>query len=407
MACWLIWRRMTLVISQSDVCWTALARRLARYRRWNIIEAIFLTGTTHALCNRWLRCTFRLSTAETWPDSFYVLGSGFRELIEARILPRRICDGLADTLGIPLEESTELRRAGDVNPLIQREAQNQGIDIPRSPGNTSEPSLRIDGNVLRSLERRIEGLERCPYQIGATRTLLQRLIEDSSAAVSEKSLLLHPELHWWLSAFVRSCTDHLQELQGLAAWSELPNPPPGFWDVGSPEELQRLAVLRSQLTALDEVPTLQEVAALTQTFDPLIDAILADFSAVNAQPPDNAITDKVVWLQAMQQALTKSSKLASTRIHSLEQIANQCSEFAEMDFDFLHNKSRDLFAIGFNVSENRIDRLLRSAGLRSSARQFCADRSGALQSGTLVRPRPTAYQRQRCSGIVELERFDV
>ncbi|MFN9968751.1 MAG: hypothetical protein ACK58T_02525, partial [Phycisphaerae bacterium] len=26
-----------------------------------------------------------------------------------------------------------------------------------------------------------------------------------------------------------------------------------------------------------------------------------------------------------------------------------------MDFEFLHNKSRDLFAIGFNVSENRID----------------------------------------------------
>jgi cyclic beta-1,2-glucan synthetase len=26
-----------------------------------------------------------------------------------------------------------------------------------------------------------------------------------------------------------------------------------------------------------------------------------------------------------------------------------------MDFGFLHNTSRDLFAIGFNVSENRID----------------------------------------------------
>jgi cellobiose phosphorylase len=266
----------------------------------------------------------------------FVLGSGFRELIDAKILPRRVCDGLADTLGIPLDESLD-HTSGD---------QKTG---------TSEPSLRIDGNVMRSLERQIEGLERCPYQIGATQTLLLRLIDDASAAVSEKSLLLHPELHWWLSAFVRACTDHLQELQRLAAWSVLPNPPPGFWDVASAEPLQRLAELRSQLAILDAVPTLKTVATLTQRFDPLIDAILVDFSAANASPPDKAISDKVEWLQSLKQALTKSSKLASTRIHSLEQIADQCSEFAEMDFDFLHNKSRDLFAIGFNVSENRID----------------------------------------------------
>ena len=266
----------------------------------------------------------------------YVLGSGFRELINAKILPRRVCDGLIDTLGIPLDESFD-HKSGD---------QKSG---------TSEPSLRIDGNIVRSLERQIEGLERCPYQIGATQTLLLRLIDDSTAAVSEKSLLLHPELHWWLSAFVRACTDHLQELQRLAAWSVLPNPPSGFWDVGSAEALQRLTELRSQLVILDAVPSLKTVATLTQTFDPLIDAILADFSAVNAPPSDRAIADKVVWLQSLQQALTKSSQLASTRIHSLEQIADQCSEFAEMDFDFLHNKSRDLFAIGFNVSENRID----------------------------------------------------
>ncbi len=266
----------------------------------------------------------------------FVLGCGFRELIDAKILPRRVCDGLVDTLGIPLDGSLD-NKSGD-----------------QKPG-TSEPSLRIDGNIMRSLERQIEGLERCPYQIGATQTLLLRLIDDATAAASEKSLQLHPELQWWLSAFVRACTDHLQELQRLAAWSVLPNPPSGFWDVGSAEPLLRLAELRSQLATLDAVPTLKTVAALTQTFDPLIDAILADFSAVNALTPDRAIADKVDWLQSLQQALTKSSKLASTRIHSLEQIADQCSEFAEMDFEFLHNKSRDLFAIGFNVSENRID----------------------------------------------------
>jgi cyclic beta-1,2-glucan synthetase len=192
---------------------------------------------------------------------------------------------------------------------------------------------------------------------------------------------------------------HLQELQRLAAWSVLPNPPSGFRDVGSPEQLQRLAELRSQLATLDEVPTLQEVASLTQTFDPLIDAIRAEFSAV---------TNKVDWLQSLQQALTKSSKLASTRIHSLEQIADQCSEFAEMDFEFLHNKSRDLFAIGFNVSENRID-----AGcydlLASEARlaSFVLIAQGHFSQEHWFALGRLLTSRRWSSGVTQLERFDV
>jgi hypothetical protein len=71
----------------------------------------------------------------------------------------------------------------------------------------------------------------------------------------------------------------------LAAWSVLPNPPPGFWDVGSAEQLQRLAELRARLARLDEVPTLQEVAALPQTLDPLIDAIRADLSCRHHSNP--------------------------------------------------------------------------------------------------------------------------
>jgi hypothetical protein len=57
-----------LGISRSPVCSTARKRRSARCRRWNIIEAIFSTGTTHELWNHLIRCTFRPSTAEILPD---------------------------------------------------------------------------------------------------------------------------------------------------------------------------------------------------------------------------------------------------------------------------------------------------------------------------------------------------
>ena len=39
----------------------------------------------------------------------------------------------------------------------------------------------------------------------------------------------------------------------------------------------------------------------------------------------------------------------------LEQTARQCQEFADMDFAFLFDKSRDLFAIGYNVGDQRRD----------------------------------------------------
>ena len=39
----------------------------------------------------------------------------------------------------------------------------------------------------------------------------------------------------------------------------------------------------------------------------------------------------------------------------MQQLASQCQEFADMDFSFLFDESRDLFAIGYNVGDQRLD----------------------------------------------------
>jgi len=43
------------------------------------------------------------------------------------------------------------------------------------------------------------------------------------------------------------------------------------------------------------------------------------------------------------------------RIRLLEAFAQQCDEFAEMDFSFLFDRGRDLFSIGYNVNERQSD----------------------------------------------------
>ena len=62
------------------------------------------------------------------------------------------------------------------------------------------------------------------------------------------------------------------------------------------------------------------------------------------------------WLGQLRQCdrrfLAACRRSESRRLSSL---ASQCQEFADMDFSFLFDKTRDLFAIGYNVGDQRLD----------------------------------------------------
>ena len=265
-----------------------------------------------------------------------VLGSGLQLLIDDSILPRHICAGLADTLGVALEDSRE----------------PQSVALPKS--GSVESAAPVDGNIVRLLHRQIEDLELCPHQLMATQSLLIQLIDETTETLTQVSPIVHPELSWWLSSFLRSCDEHLQELQRLAEWTMLLPSPVISERIGSPDLYQCLVEIQATLDTLNDGPSLRAIAQLPGVVGPMIEAAVTALEAPTDATSD--VRNEVFnWLQQLQQAVTKSSRLAATRIHSLEQVADQCSEFADMDFEFLHNKSRDLFAIGFNVSENRID----------------------------------------------------
>ena len=57
------------------------------------------------------------------------------------------------------------------------------------------------------------------------------------------------------------------------------------------------------------------------------------------------------WLRCLREACGR----ASQRILALNDLARQSAELADMDFSFLFDAGRDLFSIGFNVGERRID----------------------------------------------------
>src|SRR5262252_1672548 len=108
------------------------------------------------------------------------------------------------------------------------------------------------------------------------------------------------DLKHWSEMLARSCEEHLRELEFLAPWLTRP-------ELTSPQP--------DGVNQSNGVPTLREISN---------------------------------WEEAL-------SAAARERILKLETLADVCEELARMDFTFLFDKGRDLFSIGFNVTEARRD----------------------------------------------------
>ncbi|HMB96102.1 MAG TPA: glucoamylase family protein [Tepidisphaeraceae bacterium] len=235
-----------------------------------------------------------------------VLRSGLIELIDASPSPALIFAGLRDTLNVLLDTA----RGGSAQRQIER-LQNESANPP-STISAAATSLRR-------------------FQIAAA--------EIRAAAGNDT------EAQWWAAAFERSCAEHADDLQHIAAWANLPPCPEGVWTNAAPEQIQQLTTLRETLVHLDEPMSLPKIAALGQSVLPLVDAIL--LHTVQA--------DLRQWISQVRQAIADSSEHAAARIKSLQKIADQCHDFAEMDFSFLLDEASNLFSIGYNVSDQRRD----------------------------------------------------
>jgi cellobiose phosphorylase len=76
---------------------------------------------------------------------------------------------------------------------------------------------------------------------------------------------------------------------------------------------------------------------------------------MSARQKENNNSGENDWFEIMQAALTKSIHQSGELITTSENLAQQCNELAGMEWDFLYDKSSNLFSIGYNVHEHRID----------------------------------------------------
>ena len=235
------------------------------------------------------------------------LGAGLRELPAERILHPQSFVGLRDTVGVLKTLAGESVALSEFSSELAR--------------------------VPETLSAALAGLDRAKA--------LATQIRDSFAGREE-------ELKEWSQTLHRNCEEQLEELRFLAPWLGLPAlvakskcaaPPPASPPGARAEAslpVADAATLAEQLAALDRGPTLAEVAKLDQTLVPLLEAA--------GGAPE------------LVRCLRLASDHARQRLLAVETLAARCDELAAaMDFSFLFDSARDLFAIGCNVSERRCD----------------------------------------------------
>jgi cellobiose phosphorylase len=193
-------------------------------------------------------------------------------------------------------------------------------------------------------------LATAPASLRAAFALLQSATTQANqiaAAPSNEA----PAIGEWAKILQRDCEAHLKELQFLAPWLRLPTSICGSGPEKAPtskaEGGERKAEIRrslltsaaakpdNQFPPLDQELTLREVSRLDQSHGPLMEA--GESGAELAR------------------CLHEAGEHARQRMLALEALARQCDELAAMDFAFLFNVARDLFATGFNVTERQFD----------------------------------------------------
>jgi cellobiose phosphorylase len=236
------------------------------------------------------------------------LGSGLREQADAKILGTEMFTGLRDTLRVLGEYSRE-----------------------------NAAWTRLDA-----------ALAVAPCGLRAAFRLLQQAAQQASA-LSGALTNENEDIRSWALALLQNCEEHLADLLWLAPWLALPNPDDAASNGTNNPATAATARLEEMLAQLDEAATLRDIADFEQSRCPLLEAALQEPSG---DAPGLAEPNRLTELL---RCLREASEHAQQRLLTLESLATQCDDLAAMDFTYLFDPARDLFAIGFNVTERRRD----------------------------------------------------
>ena len=156
-------------------------------------------------------------------------------------------------------------------------------------------------------------------QLPALYAWLQRVARTADTLAALPESRADAQIAPWAEALQRQCHGALEELLQLTPWVQVPE-----------------LVVDASLT---RVPTLRELAHMAPAA-----------SAASDLAPD----ERARQLQ-LAELLAQGSAKACARLQAIEELAQQAAAFAQLEYGFLYNPTTRLLAIGYNVSERRLD----------------------------------------------------
>ncbi len=183
---------------------------------------------------------------------------------------------------------------------------------------------------LKNLKIYLEGIRLDPpVTLESVKLILDRLIQAAVEIHNIPDARQNGDSRWWTKALTDQCRKLLDELYFLAPWIKIP-PVPANMGI---------------FTALSDISTLNELAALEENILPEIELL--------ENKSSNVTENK--WLNEIREAVREASRNAKERLANIEQLAISCNDIADMEYDFLYDKSKHLLVIGYNVDESRAD----------------------------------------------------
>jgi cellobiose phosphorylase len=231
------------------------------------------------------------------------LHSGLVELVDQTWSAARILPDLRDTLGVWKDQTRSAGTTGNFEVLEKLLAQN-----PSSPAETTQ--------------------------------MLDQAIQAATKLASAK-IEPNNEFETWRKIFEQSCREHREEILDTFPWLKLapacPLPPDAasdlekFWQqLNAPMSVRRLA---------------NETDDWLVKLDELLDA-------ARNSPAGEELAQFLSDLRSLVEA---AGIRALATLNELENLAQRCDELARMDFTVLYDPARELFSIGYNVSQHRLD----------------------------------------------------
>ena len=262
------------------------------------------------------------------------LRAGLLALVDDPVFMPRLFNGLGDTLAL-LADDVGTDGPGGTGPLAEFWTELEAASVV-----PSATLVAAHGSFVRLAASADRLLSEQDALMAANAAVSSGVDDESRDGIMAKD----SETHAWAQALSRQCHAAAAELLFLAPWLALPEPPAGLPADGF----------------LVTIPSLRALASLDDDLAPSIAERLA--STTNAS--------QVAWIVEWQRAIGAGSQRARERLKTIADLAQQCGEFADMDYEFLLDKSRHLLSIGYNVGEYRTDASFYDL-LASEARLAC------------------------------------